>query len=236
MLREELIRKSPIRVLEKSIHGGVGKGNLGVFTARKGVGKTGCLVHVATDKLLNGKKVVHISFAQDPHHIANWYKQVFQEVAAVYKLENALDVYDEIIKHRLIFHFKQHNTPFEKIREHISVVTGSISLDADCIIIDGLPFENIKKEQLKDWKEYARELNIEIWFSAVLHRENLQLDENGIPAPVNCFSDLFSVIIMLNPQHEHIEFLLLKDHDSTDLEKMRLKLDPKTMLIANHRV
>ncbi len=236
MLRTELIKHSPIRVLEKSIHGGLGKGNLGVFTARKGVGKTGCLVHVATDKLLNKHKVAHISFAEDPHHIENWYKQVFQEVAHAYKLENAFDIYDEIQKHRLIFHFKQHDTPFEKIRRHIAVVSGSISFDADLIIIDGLPFEEIEKETLQAWKEYAVEKDIEIWFSAILHRENLQLDDKGVPAPVNHFSDAFSVIIMLCPKHDFIDLKLLKDHDSEDLEKMRLKLDPKTMLIANHRV
>ena len=30
MLKEEIIKRSPIRILEKSIHGGLGKGNLGV--------------------------------------------------------------------------------------------------------------------------------------------------------------------------------------------------------------
>ena len=89
---------------------------------------------------------------------------------------------------------------------------------------------------MENWKELANEKNQEIWFSSTLHRENLQLDENGIPAPVNKFPDLFSVIIMLVPQPNHVDFHLLKAHNDTDLEKLRLKLDPKTMLIANHRV
>ena len=46
MIKKELISKSPLRILEKSIHGGVGKGNLGVIAARKGIGKTACLVHM----------------------------------------------------------------------------------------------------------------------------------------------------------------------------------------------
>ena len=57
MLKSQLIKKSPIRVLDKTIHGGLGAGNLGAFTARKGVGKTASLVHVATDKMLRGEKV-----------------------------------------------------------------------------------------------------------------------------------------------------------------------------------
>ena len=82
MLKEEIIKRSPIRILEKSIHGGLGTGNLGVFVARKGVGKTACLVHFATDSLLRGQKALHISFSDDPQHIEHWYTQVFHEIAA----------------------------------------------------------------------------------------------------------------------------------------------------------
>ncbi len=52
MVKSELINRSPLRILEKSIQGGVGKGNIGVIASRKGVGKTACLVHIATDNFL----------------------------------------------------------------------------------------------------------------------------------------------------------------------------------------
>ena len=52
---------------------------------------------------------------------------------------------------------------------------------------------------------------------------------------MNQFADLFSVIIMLNPISDYVDFQLLKDHDSEDMEKLRLKLDPKTLMISNHR-
>jgi len=84
--------------------------------------------------------------------------------------------------------------------------------------------------------QFAESRKVEIWFSATLHRENLQLDEHGVPAPVNNFYDIFSVIIMLNPKQDHVDFNLLKAHDATNLDKLRLKLDPRTLLIANHRV
>jgi len=44
------------------------------------------------------------------------------------------------------------------------------------------------------------------------------------------------VILMLNPVHDYIDMQLLKDHDSREPERIRLKLDPKTMLLQNHRV
>ena len=65
MIKKELLKRSPIRVLEKSIHGGLGQGNLGVFIGRKGVGKTATLIHVALDKLLEEQHVVHLTFADE---------------------------------------------------------------------------------------------------------------------------------------------------------------------------
>ena len=58
MLKEELIAKSPVRLLEKSIEGGLKAGNSGVIASRKGIGKTSVLVQLALDKLLQGEKVI----------------------------------------------------------------------------------------------------------------------------------------------------------------------------------
>ncbi|HDQ45657.1 MAG TPA: hypothetical protein ENN17_09220 [bacterium] len=236
MLKEELVKRSPVRVLEKTIHGGVGKGNLGVITARKGVGKTACLAHLAIDTLLRDGKVLHISFADDPHHVESWYRHIFDELADSYKLENAFDVFENVIPNRLIIHFKQLDITFDQIRSHIQQVEGGIGFRPDMIIVDGRDFEVMTEETLSGWKEFAANQDAAAWFAAVLHRHNLQLDEKGIPAPVNRLSDLFSVIIMLEPRPDYIEMKLLKDHDNTASDKLHLKLDPRTLLICNHRV
>jgi KaiC/GvpD/RAD55 family RecA-like ATPase len=236
MLKTELINKSPIRILENSLHGGLGKGNMGVFTARKGTGKTACLIHVATDNLLRNQGVLHISFSENPHHIEEWYRQVFDEVSRTYKLENAFEIFDEMISKRFIVNFKQADLEFLEIEKDIDQLIKSLSYQTQCFIIDGYSFENATSENFDQWKSFALKRNVEIWFSATLHRDQLQLDSNGIPYPINSFSDFFAVIIMLDPLHDYIDLKLLKDHDSKNMEKLRLKLDPKTLLIANHRV
>jgi hypothetical protein len=236
MIKEELISKSPIRILERSIHGGLGRGNLGVFAARKGVGKTACLVHVAIDKLLRGQRVLHISFADDPDHIKNWYKQVFSEVARAAKLQDAEDSYLIVLQHRLIMHFRNTDVSFAMVHKNIQPIITDGQFSPELVIVDGYPFAKETGNELSLWKQLARDLNVEIWFSATLHRESMKIDEGGIPSPISKFADFFSVIIMLEPTQNHIDFNLLKDRDSSDLEKMRLKLDPKTLLLANHRV
>jgi hypothetical protein len=235
MLKEELIQRSPVRLLEKTIHGGLGHGNLGVVTARKGVGKTACLAHLALDQMMRGLNVLHISFSDDPQHVENWYRQLFDDLAGQYKLKNSFDVFDEIKHHRLIIHFKNEVT-FDHIRQMINEIEGGSHFQPDTIIVDGRDFYQYTLESLSGWKEFAKNQNASIWFAAVLHRDDLQLDHEGIPAPVNQFKELFSVIIMLEPSHEFIDLKLLKDHDSTDLSKLRLKLDPHTLLISNHRI
>ncbi len=237
MLKEELIKRSPIRVLEKSIDGGLGSGNLGVVTARKGVGKTACLAHLAIDKMMLGEKVLHITFSDDHHHVENWYRQIFDELARQYKLDNAFDIYDEMKHNRLIIHFKQQDVTFDHIRKMISEIEGGTQFEPDLIIVDGRDFEKFSMETLSGWKEFAKNQNAAIWFAAVLHRDDLQLDEQQIPAPVNRFKELFSVIIMLEPMHDYIDMKLLKDHNSEDTGgRLLLKLDPHTMLIAHHRI
>ena len=235
MLKKELIKRSPIRVLEKSIQGGLGKGNLGVFTARKGVGKTASLVHFAIDRLFHGQRVLHISFADEPQHIEHWYKQVFNEVATVNKLDIDSESFNEILPRRLILHFKQAEFDLELVKLSILRIINEGSFAPDLIIVDGYPLDEANGGFVKFWKTFAGEQNVEVWFSATLHREKLQLDENGIPAPVNKYVDMFSVIIMLEPTQNFVDLKLLKDHDSTNLEKLRLKLDPRTLLIANRR-
>ncbi|HPG39106.1 MAG TPA: AAA family ATPase [bacterium] len=236
MQKAELIKKSPIRVLESGINGGLGKGNLGVFTARKGVGKTASLVHIATDTMLQERKVLHISFADDPQHLENWYKQVFLELAKQYKLIDSKSVYDALLTQRLILHFKKKDITFTQIRENYKQITQSTSFTPQTIFVDGFPFENAEPAQLQEWKQFAAEAQVEIWFSATLHREDLQLDEKDVPAPVNKFYELWSVIIMLSPKEDFIDFNLLKAHNTGKPERLRLKLDPQTMLIANNRV
>ena len=51
MYREFLSARSPLRLLEQGLHGGLGKGNIGVVLAGPGVGKSSFLVGVALDFL-----------------------------------------------------------------------------------------------------------------------------------------------------------------------------------------
>ena len=65
----ELNHRSPLRILERSVHGGLGTGNLGIVAARAGVGKTGFLICVALDALLRDLRVIHVTTNQTVGHV-----------------------------------------------------------------------------------------------------------------------------------------------------------------------
>ena len=59
MYRKEVNERSPLRVFERSIQGGLGKGNVGVVMSRAGAGKTAFLVDIALDDLMQAVSDTH---------------------------------------------------------------------------------------------------------------------------------------------------------------------------------
>jgi len=230
MIKKELITRSPLRILEKSTHGGVGKGNIGVIAARKGVGKTACLVHIATDRLFQGKHVIHISFANDTSHIVSWYEDIFQEIARRYNLDCTMDVHDDIIRHRVIMNFRQDGVSAEQIQKSIRSMVKDGNFSADLIVIDGYDFTRVSSQDFTAFKKLAEDLDIEIWFSATLHRDSSF--KNGIPTLLSAVLEQVAILILLEPREDYIHLKLAKDHEITPSEDLHLKLDPQILLIA----
>jgi hypothetical protein len=235
MIKNELINKSPLRILEQSLHGGIGKGNIGVIAARKGIGKTACLVHIATDQLFQGKHVIHVSFCSNTHHIVSWYEDIFNEIARRNNLTGAMDVHDEIIRNRIIMNFSQDNTHIDKIRKNIALFTENGNFTVDTLIVDGYNFNKATVEDFKDFKQLANEHNAELWFSASLKDNGAGGNHNGIPDVLHPFIDDIAILISLEPKEKFVQFTLIKDHDSIPITKLHLKLDPEILLIAEER-
>lgn len=233
MVKKELITRSPLRILEKSTSGGVGKGNIGVLAARKGVGKTACLVHIATDQLFQGKHVIHVSFANDTSHIVSWYEDIFQEIARRYKLDCTMDIHDDIIRNRVIMNFRQDGVQVEQVQKSVRSMIQEGSFFADVVIIDGYDFSKVSPAEFQSFKKLAEELQIEIWFSVTLHRDSSFV--NGIPSVLVPMINDIAILILLEPREGHIHLRLAKDHEITLTEDLHLKLDPHILLIAEDK-
>ena len=231
-VKEELIQRSPLRVLEKSISGGLGRGNIGVLASRKGVGKTACLVHIAIDKLLQGKPVIHVSYASRVDHIITWYEDIFKELAKKPRMRSALDDFDELIRNRVIMNFKQDGARTEQVLRSLEAMIVQASFPAETVIVDGLEFAQAGPGDLRMFREFAGRLGLEVWFSASLKGEEPLFDDRGIPRELEGFLGVIDVLISLQHHGDHVHFNLVQDHGRLAPKDLRLMLDPTTLLIA----
>lgn len=232
MIKADLIKRSPLRILEKSIRGGLGTGNIGVLASRRGVGKTACLVHIATDKLFQNKPVIHVSYASRVDYIINWYEDIFKEIAKKRELERAIEVYDEIIKNRVIMNFKQDAAKTEQILKSLETMIQFGQFAAHTLIVDGYDFSLGSPEDLQKFRDFASRMGTEVWFSASLRGDEPLFDEQGVPLVLQRYLDEIAVLITLGFKEEFVRLSLAKCHECLSLGELPLKLDPQSLLIA----
>lgn len=232
MVREELIKRSPLRILEKSTHGGLGKGNIGVLASRKGVGKTACLVHIATDKLFQNKPVIHVSYASRVDHIINWYEDIFREIARSLELESAADVHDDLIKNRVIMNFHQEGARTGQVLRSLEAMIKHGNFAAETVIIDGYTFSQGTSDDLAKFKNFAGRMGLEVWFSASLRGKEPLFDPQGIPSELKPLLEKIDVLITLSFRDKYVQLHLVKDHNFTAPAELKLSLDPSSLLIA----
>jgi hypothetical protein len=231
MILSELIQRSPIRIFEQSIHGGLKPGEIGVIASPNGVGKTSVLVQLAMDKLLQGKKIIHVSFTQQNQYVPLWYDDIFSEFTSKKNLENANEVKNEIVKNRVLMNFNQDGITIEQVLKSLRAMIIEGGFKADSIIIDGFDFSRTDKESIAGVKTFVTELGVSIWYSCSVKDETPQYDKENIPVVIGGFVNHIDIVIILNPKADHVELSISKDRNSIISKSMAMKLDPKTLLI-----
>lgn len=232
MVKQELVQRSPVRVFEKSIHGGLGAGDLGVIASRKGVGKTAVLVQIALDKLMQGKKIIHVSFTQHTDYVISWYEDIFSEIAKKKNLENMGEVKDDLVKNRVLMNFNQDGITNDQILKSLRAMIVDGSFKADALIIDGFDFSRSDLERMQAIKDFAKELSLEVWYSCTVTGEEPLYDKRNIPIVLKAYLDVLDVIIVLEPKQDFIQFSVSKDRATFNPTALDLKLDTKTLLIV----
>ena len=231
---QELNALSPLRAFDESLNGGLGKGNLGVLVSRHGIGKTACLVHLATDKLFRNEHIIHVSFSGNVEHVINWYKEVFRQISENRSLEDAAVIYNDILANRVVMNFSQENVSIEKVLSSLETLIRQGSFNADAIMFDGYKLTVATEDDVRKIKQFAMDLRLEVWFSVSPVRPDVQFDDNGVPNTILKYENLIDVLIGLkyNETMDKVIMTLVKDGETIDPKPMRVTLDPKTMLIS----
>ena len=226
MYRRYLNARSPLRLLEKGLHGGLGRGNLGLVLAGPGVGKTSFLVGVALDDLLRSQPVLHVSLDHTVSHVRDYYDTVFEDLAATTHLENASVVHAEADRLRRIRAYPAAEFDAARLREALDLeneIGGKIAL----VVIDGLDPAARAPAEIQALRDVAKEKETEVWMSAPLPAER----SDGLPAALAAVEPIFSVILTLEPHATEVALRAIKDHENPDVSALHVGLDPRTLLL-----
>jgi hypothetical protein len=230
MHRKDLNERSPLRLLEQSIHGGLGRGNIGVVTARHGLGKSAVLVGIALDDLMRGRKVLHVALDERFDKIRAYYDEIFMDLARTGNLQDVATERREVEQYRNIHTYIGNSFSIAKLREAITFLNTHMDFYPAALILEGYRFEQATKENMEELRQIAREIDGELWMSAVTHRDSNK-NERGIPEPVAHLEDSIDVILALEPGDTSVTLRLLKDHNNPDVSPSHVALDPTTLLL-----
>ncbi|MDR2897219.1 MAG: hypothetical protein LBU99_00275, partial [Spirochaetaceae bacterium] len=140
-------------------------------------------------------------------------------------LDKGNDIKEDILKKRIILNFNQDSASTAQVTKTVqALISGGIN--AQAVIIDGMDFTRIKREDLDQMKDFAKQANLVLWFSG-----NTEETDRQVPATLAPIQDALDVIIYLEQKPDCINLKVLKEH-GTAPKDMDLKLDAKTLLIA----
>ncbi len=224
MVKKDLIEKSPMRKLEKALGGGLASGEVGVVTAKKGVGKTSVLVQFGLDKLLQDLPVVHIAFSQAVDYSIIWYNDMFDELAKKKSLDNAAETKAQVISKRVILNFNQDIVRTAQIIKTIRALSEGGSKPA-VVMIDDFNFAKALPDAIKEMKAFAKEMNLSVWYTADAG------DDSAVNENLKRYADEFDIILTLEHEGDYVKIKALKEHDKTEVDTDS-KFDAKTMLLS----
>jgi hypothetical protein len=227
MYRKFVNARSPLRALEKGLHGGLGIGNLGVLVAGHGVGKSSFLVGVGLDELLRGGTVLHVTLDQTVTHVRDHYDTVYNALATSTRLDDAAVTHTEIDTQRRIRAYPSDGFSASKLADAVKIESEA-GARPTLIVIDGLELAQLDREELAGIRALAQELAAELWFTLQTETEAVA----GVPSEVDAVSDVISVILAIEPSRDEMTLRVLKDHENDDLQDLHVSLDPRTLLLV----
>lgn len=219
MEKKDLIEHSPVRLFDAATKAGLKAGEIGLVTAKKGLGKTSILVQFGIDTLLNDKGLAHVSFDQQSSNVISWYSSVLAEIAKKKNFSTMSEITEDIVKKRIVLNFNQETFTLPKVVATLkSLKEGGTNIEG--VILDGLDFSKVETKDLKAFADFIKAQKMTAWFSATSEADTLKntLDADKV--------ELFATIAHLAADGKELSLNVLKNGEG------KVKIDAKTMLMA----
>lgn len=219
MEKKDLIEHSPVRFFDNATKAGLKTGEIGLITAKKGLGKTSVLVQFGIDTLLNDNALVHVSFDQHSSNVISWYSSILAEIAKKKSFSTMSEITEDIVKNRTILNFNQETFTLPKVVNTLKALKdGGIKIDS--IVVDGLDFDTTSDADLKAFADFVKSEKMTAWFSAT--NESAELKETLPAAKL----DLFATVAHIAAEGKALSLSVLKNGEG------KVALDAKTLLMT----
>ena len=199
---------------------------MGVVLGGRGVGKTAVLVGFALDEMLRGGRALHVCVDQSVAHVRAHHDTVFEGFASSAHLENEAAVHLEVDRRRSIRVYPPDTLSSAKLREAVELEVEA-GAKPSLLIIEGIDCGSLPNDEMADLKALAGEIAAEVWISAGTSEEGAA----ELPAAIERFGDLVSVVLTLEPAEDAVALRALKGHDNPELDALHVSLDPRTLLL-----
>ena len=217
MDKKDLIAHSPVRYFDAT-NAGLKDGEMGLITAKKGLGKTSILVQFGIDSLLNDKALIHVSFDQQSSNVIAWYSSILAEIAKKKSL-NLDDVNEEIVRNRTILNFNQETFTLPKVVNTLKAMKdGGIKISS--IVVDGLDMNKASAADIKCFADFTKAEKMTAWFSFTNEAADLKstLDADKLAS--------FTTVAHLAAEGKNLSLAILKNGEG------KVNLDAKTLLMT----
>ncbi|MCR5285727.1 MAG: hypothetical protein K6D95_09025 [Treponema sp.] len=218
MEKKDLIEYSPVQYFEK-VSPALKDGEMGLVTAKKGLGKTSVLVQFGLDSLIRDKATVHVSFDQHSSNVISWYSSVLAEITKKKNISNLSEISEDIVRNRTILNFNQETFTLPKVVNTIKALNEGGS-KISTLVLDGLNLANTSKDDLSLFADFIKKEKMTAWFSYASEADKLKdtLDAEKI--------NLFTTVAHMASNGKEIAISLLKNGEG------QVKVDTKTSLMS----
>ena len=208
---EESLRntvKTGWEVIDDMADGGLGAGELGVFVAPAGIGKSWGLVNVAANAVKAGKTVVHYTLELNQAYVGLRFDSVFTGIAAQNLKFHKDDVEKQVkkIKGQLIVkYFPTKGATVNTLRAHIDKCTVQ-GHKPDMIIVDyadllrgnGKEVRHELGNIYEDLRGMAGEYEIPVWTASQANRSALEEDVIGAEKIAESYSKIMTADFVIS--------------------------------------
>ena len=215
--KKELLASSPVRFFEPT-GASLDEGEIGLLTAKKGLGKTSILVQFGIDTLLKDKAIVHVSFNQKSENVITWYSSVLAEICKSHRVD-VDELSDELFRNRTILNFNQDTFTLPKVVNTLKALKDN-GIKLETIIVDDLDLLKTEVSDLNCFCDFIKEEKMTAWFSY-----NSEASDLNQILPSEKMAKFNSVAHLL-PETESVSLSILKKGEG------KVKLNSKTLLMT----